>query len=263
MIHRRRLLSERWYRPLMVGLTTVLGLFAVALLVDLARSSFGRDWSFGNGDLVGYLAGARRFLDTGSPYLREQLSGTWRLEPHSFIHPPSALPLFIPFLVLPAILWWAIPLAITVAAIWQLRPAPWAWPLIALCLCWPRSTGSLLAGNTDIWAMGFLAGGAVLGWPAALVAIKPTFGPFALVGARHRSWWLVVALIAAGSLLVLPLWFEWLRAIANVEGGLGPDYSLLNLPLPSIPIIAWAARTRDRGRSMAPAGERLKEPRTA
>jgi hypothetical protein len=32
------------------------------------------------------------------------------------------------------------------------------------------------------------------GWPALAVALKPTLLPFALIGARRRSWWLVAGL---------------------------------------------------------------------
>ncbi len=245
-------LDPRWYRPVALGLTAVLLALAGVRLLAVASGSFARDWGFGNGDLVGYTDGARRFLETGSPFTLEQLSGPWVLGPHSFIHPPAALPLFLPFLVLPWILWWLIPLAVTAFAILRLRPAMWAWPLMALCLCWPRSAGAIVVGNTDIWVMAFLAAGAWLGWPLALLVVKPTFAPLAIIGIRRRSAWLAGAAVAALSLVALQLWIDWLTVIRNA--GLSPGYSLLNLPLVLIPVIAYLARTRtdDGNRSPAP-----------
>jgi hypothetical protein len=189
-------------------------------------------------DLDGYLAGARRFVETGSPYLPSQVAGPWTLGPHSFIHPPAALALFVPFLVLPAFLWWAIPLGITTFVIIRFWPAPWTWPLKAACLVWPRSSGSLLAGNTDMWAMAFVAAGAMWGWPAALLAVKPTVAPLALIGGRRAllAGLIVIALCAA----LLPLWIQYAAVIGNV--GVDWTYSLLNLPLVVLPAIAWLGR---------------------
>lgn len=130
-----------------MGLTVVLAAMAVYRLVEVASTPWGRGLIAA--DLVqGYLPGARRFLDTGSPYLPEQVSGPWALDVHSFIHPPTALPLFVMFLVLPLPLWWMIPIVVTAAAVWRLQPSPWTWPIMTLCLVWPRSTGAVLAGNS-------------------------------------------------------------------------------------------------------------------
>lgn len=193
-------------------------------------------------DLVdGYLPGASRFLETGSPYTAEQIAGPWTLGYHSFIHPPSALPLFIPFLVLPEPLWWAIPLGVTGYAVSRLRPAPWTWVAMAVCLWWPRSVGSLLVGNTDMWAMAAVAAGTLWGWPVVLLAVKPTFLPLAILGVRRRS----VALAAGVGLVLiaitLPLWWQWWTVIGNA--GLGWTYSLFNLPLVVLPLFAWLGRS--------------------
>ena len=209
------------------------------LLVETAREIAVLS-PHGFGDLDGYLTGARRFVETGSPYLPSQVAGPWTLGPHSFIHPPAALALFVPFLVLPAFLWWAIPLGVTAFVIIRLRPASWTWPLMAACLVWPRSAGSLLAGNTDMWSMAFVAAGAMWGWPAALLVVKPTVAPLALIGGRRALWagLIVIALCAA----LLPLWFEYAVVIGNA--GVDWTYSLLNLPLVVLPAIAWLGRQR-------------------
>lgn len=82
-------------------------------------------------DFDGYLAAGRRFLETGSPYTAVQLLGPydpWSLpQTEVFLYPPTALLLVLPFLVLPAFLWWALPLAARPAhaGVGQLRSS---WP---------------------------------------------------------------------------------------------------------------------------------------
>jgi hypothetical protein len=218
-------------------------LLILAFAWELA-ATWNSEWAtlYAGGDLGGYVEGARRFLATGSPYLPEQVSGPWALQAHSFVHPPAALALFVPFIALPAILWWVLPLGLTGWAVAKLRPARWTWPLLLLCLIWPRSIGSLLAGNSDMWAMAIVALGAVFAWPFVLLVIKPTFAPLALIGARRRSWWIALALVGALNLLVLPLWLDYLAVVRNSQ--LRADYSLLNLPLVALPAIAWLGRSR-------------------
>jgi len=231
----------RWYRPTMVAITIVLGFFALSEYRDFVRSSWGQTYGLGNGDLVGYLEGARRFLETGTPYAADQLSGQhWHLEPHSFIHPPSALFLMVPFLWLPAVLWWILPIVGTAALIRGWRPAPWTWPLMMLSVAWPRSAGTIVAGNSDLWAAMFVALGCRYGWGFALLAIKPTFAPLALLRARSRTLWLALAIVAAISLPMLGLWLQYATVIRNTDIDL--LYSVLNLPLILLPVVAWAGR---------------------
>lgn len=121
--------ARDWPAAIIRSLAVVLLGLAIVRLVLLLADPFGERF-LGN-DLNGYVAGARRFLDTGSPFLADQLSGSWQLQPDSFIHPPIALLLFVPFVVLPAALWWLIPIGLTIAAVWRLRPAAVAWPVMA------------------------------------------------------------------------------------------------------------------------------------
>lgn len=236
-----------------VGLemTTLVLLLAFAWQLYAAWNS---EWArlYAGGDLGGYLEGARQYFATGSPYLPQHVARQWALEAHSFVHPPPALALFVPFLVLPAVLWWVLPLGLTGWAIARLRPARWTWPLLALCLIWPRSIGSLLAGNSDMWAMAIVAAGVVFAWPLVLLVIKPTFAPLALLGVRRRSWWIALALVAGANLLVLPLWLEYVAVVRNSQ--LRLDYSLLNLPLVALPAIAWLGRSRPPAGTPPPAG---------
>lgn len=238
---------RRYGRPVAFALAVVLCVLAMQQLIVVSQ---GRPALLASDLVKGYLPGAQRFLDTGSPYLPEQVAGTWTLGFHSFIHPPAALPIFVPFLVLPLALWWAIPIGVTALAIWRLRPASWTWPLMALCLCWPRSTGSLLAGNSDIWAMTAVAAGAVWGWPAVMLLAKPTFAPLGLVAVKHRSTWVAAFFALLFVLATIPLWVEWSKVISNA--GLQWWYSLLNLPLVALPLIAYLGRDRDNaGRALS------------
>lgn len=228
----------------MAALGTTIGFLCVAvwLTIRQANGPWGQRFLFG--DFHGYLDGAQRFLSTGTPFTPEQLSGSWQAMPDSFIHPPSALPLFLPFLWLPALLWWAIPLGVLGYCIARLRPAPWAWPVMALLLCWPRSYTYVLAGNTDMWVAAAIAAGAVWGWPAVLAGIKPTVFPLALLFARDRRWW--AAGMALG-VLTLPWWYlwpQWLSVVATSPYGVG--YSLWSLPFLAIPVVAWVSRRRPR-----------------
>lgn len=243
--------------PSAVHVRIALEMTTLLLLVAFAWALYGTwnsEWArlYAGGDLGGYLEGARQYFATGSPYLPEQVAGPWTLEAHSFVHPPPALALFVPFLVLPAALWWALPLGLTGWAIARLRPARWTWPLLVLCLIWPRSIGSLLAGNSDMWAMAIVGAGVVLAWPLVLLVIKPTFAPLALLGIRRRSWWIAMAVVAAANLYMLPLWLEYLAVVRNSQ--LRLDYSLFNLPLVALPAIAWLGRSRAPAATPPPAG---------
>lgn len=221
-------------RVTVYALAGVVGLYAAWSIVGLATSSWASEYAFGNGDLNGYLDGVRRFLETGSPYLPAQLA-PWHLEPHSFIHPPIALLLFAPFLWLPTVLWWAIPILGTVGLIASSRPGPWRLLAVALCLAWPRSGGSILAGNTDLWAMFFVAGGVRFGWPFALLALKPTFAPLAVFGIRDRRTWVGGLAVGLVALAFGGLWLDYLTVIRGTD--LTPGYSLLNLPLVALPVM--------------------------
>ena len=249
--------------PSAVHVRVALEMTSVVLLVAFAWQLLGTwnsDWArlYAGGDLGGYLHGARRFLDTGSPYLPAHVAGPWTLEAHSFVHPPAALALFVPFLTLPAVLWWATPIGVTAWLLARLRPARWTWPLLVLCLIWPRLIGSLLAGNSDMWAMAIVALGAAFAWPFVFLVIKPTFAPIALLGSRRRSWWIAAAVVGVANLVALPLWLEYLAVVRNSQ--LRLDYSLLNLPLVALPAIAWLGRSR-RPEAAAPEGAATTSPR--
>ena len=129
---------------------------------------------------------------------------------------------------------------------WQLRPWPWAWPVIALCIANPTTLLKIWTGNPVIWSMAAMAL-AVLSsntrLAAPFVLLKPSLAPFALFGVRRRSWWLGLAVLL---LLCLPfgaLWGDWVASVLNSRGG-GLLYSALEIPMLLLPLVAWLGRTR-------------------
>ena len=148
------------------------------------------------------MGATRNFLAGDGFYPADQLAGPWRYhqgEPAyapPILYPPHAVLLFIPFTILPAFLWWLIPIAVTAGALWRLRPHPAAWLAIVLLLGVPESREGIFWGNPVMWMVAATAAGLVLGWPAVLVFLKPTLAPFALVGIGHRSWWLLLGVLA-------------------------------------------------------------------
>ena len=194
-----------------------------------------------------YMRGVDRFLATGSPYLPEQISGAGYDAYHGdvFLYPPLALLVMVPIRVLPAALWWAIPVGTIALVVARMRPAWWSWPLLAACTAWPRTISYLGAGNTDMWVAAFVAAGVMVGWPAALVVLKPSFGPLMLIGARRRSWWIACAILVAVSVATWPLTLQYVTVVRTGNTDLG--YSVLGLPVTLIGPIAWLARTTGGG----------------
>ncbi len=197
---------------------------------------------YGGVDYALYMDATRRFLAGGAFYEPWQVAGPYTTSFGAILYPPSALPLLAIFAVLPAVLWWAIPLGLTGYAIRRLRPAPWAWPLMALCLAWLPALLRIVSGNPVIWAMAALALGTLHAWPSAFIVLKPSLGPFALFGIRRRSWWIALGALVVLSIPFTTLWLDWVAVIRH--SGLGFAYSIHEVPLMLIPLIAWVARDR-------------------
>jgi hypothetical protein len=167
--------------------------------------------------------------------------------------------LFAPFTVLPALLYWVIPLTGTAALIAAWRPARWTWPLMALLLNWPRFDGAVIVGNTDLWVVFFIAAGLRFGWPILLLAIKPSVAPFAIVelAALIRADSIPVRrtveiAVTAAFLLLLAapfggLWLEWFAVVRHSPAD--PMYSIGAIPWLIVPAIAWFGRRRGRRRA--------------
>jgi hypothetical protein len=221
--------------------TGVLLLLALVELVTVGMEAAGRGHI---GLDIGYWYSyyARRWLETGVLYRPEQLSGPYLVSGPDFLFPPIAILVFVPFLYLPIILWWVAP-AVVIGACWRrCRPARWTYPVLALILAWPRTIGQLLVGGSDLWVSMAVGLGVLYAWPYALVIMKPSFLPLAVLGARKRSWWVAAAVIA---LVALPFGTHWLDyALAIRNAGLPFSYSLFQLPVTLAPIVIWLGRTR-------------------
>lgn len=194
-------------------------------------------------DFVLYRDAAARWLAGGSFYEPYQLAGPYPITAGDILYPPVALWLFVPFTVLPAVLWWAIPVVVTAWAVWRLRPEPAWWPLIALCVAWPTTLLKTWTGNPVIWSVTALSFGVIYWWPSVFVLLKPSLFPFALFGANRRSWWIALAVFAAMCVPFGGMWGEWITTLANSTGG-GFLYSTLEVPMLLIPLVAWLGRRR-------------------
>ncbi len=189
-----------------------------------------------------YMSAATAWLHGGPFFEPYQLAGPYQISAGDILYPPVALILFVPFTVLPAILWWLIPLVGVTFMLIRLRPRRWVWPLLAACIAWPTTPLKVLTGNPVMWAVAALALGVLYAWPSVLVLIKPSLFPFALFGARSRSWWIALAAFVAVSVPFGSLWVDWARSIVNAQGG-GLAYSSLEIPMLALPLIAWVGRT--------------------
>lgn len=227
--------------------------FAAVLVTLLLLAAAAWLWAFGwfgppnwranAGDLTIYTNATARLLGGGYWYLDRQLV-PYEIAWGDVLYPPAAAWFFAPWLVLPGWTFVAIPAAITAWAVYRMRPAWWAWPLMALCLLWPVTGLKVLSANPNVWVMAFAALGALRGWPAALILLKPSLLPFALFGIRSRAWWIVAAGLA---LLSVPFLAETLAYPAVILRSHNPDgflYSLADVPLILIPVIAWFTGSR-------------------
>jgi hypothetical protein len=233
---------HRLIRPTLLGLTVaILGLAAAEAVVILGNAA-ALHWVPLGIDHEQVMISVRHWLGTGELYRPEQIAGPFDLADGTGppMYPPTAFALMVPFAFLPAIVWWIVPALLIGYALAKHRPAPWTWPLMALCLAFPRSLEMILFGQPSMWIAALVAAGTIWGWPAALVVLKPTLAPFALIGIRHRSWWIAGVILGLASLALLPYWIEYLTVAWNARTDL--LYSIRDVPLILIPVIAWAAR---------------------
>jgi hypothetical protein len=228
-------------RPLWIGLAAIVLVFAALEGVIL----FGiiNDQHAVGSDLDYYQSVAQRWLDSGVYYTDRQLAGPYQVQTEvDNLYPPHALYLFVPFLVLPAVLWWVVPLGLVAHVIRWCRPATVAWPILALLILFPKTPNQVIYGNTDMWVAAAIAAGVRWGWPAVLVSLKPSLAIFGLVGIRTRAWWLAALVLAVVSLPLVALWLPYPTVMLNSTAGW--YYSFGDLPFFALPIVAWLASTR-------------------
>jgi hypothetical protein len=204
----------------------------------IIRAGFGFDHAT-------YMDAATRWLAGGGFYHAYQLAGPYEVVAREVLYPPTILPLLAAFHFLPDFLWWAIPTAIVIGVIAYWRPSAWGWAGIFGCLTLPQTLNIWSTGNPGIWVAAGVALATIWRWPAVLVLFKPTLLPFALVGVRSRSWWIAAGAFGLVSLAFLPLWGDYVTVLLNARGPrVGWWYSLGDVPLVAIPLIAWAGRSR-------------------
>ncbi len=194
-------------------------------------------------DFTLYRDVAARWLSGGPFYEPHQLAGPYDVAHGDVLYPPVGLWLFVPFTLLPLVLWWAIPAALTAWAIWRVRPRTAVWPLMALCLAWPTTALKIWTGNPVIWCVAAMSVAILYRWAAPLVLLKPSLFPFALFGIRDRAWWLGLAVLLALCLPFGALWMDWIASVLNSRGS-GLLYSALEAPMLLLPLVAWLGRTR-------------------
>jgi hypothetical protein len=235
-------ISARTRRLAPIVLTAVILAFAaleaaVVLPFSVAYDdgvAIGMDYGIYQDRTNDWLAGDGFYRDrqlTGRPYV---------IENGDALYPPTMLYLFVPFaLGAPAVLWWLIPLALIAIALIHLRPPRWTWPLMAFVLLLPRTTLVLLLGNPSMWLIAAAFLGVAWGWPAALVVLKPTLAPLALIGVRRRAWWVALAAVVLVSVPFGLLWLDYAAALLHGQNPRGLEYTLGEWPLMLAPLAAW------------------------
>jgi hypothetical protein len=247
--------SSRWYRPAMAGIA--FGLLIVAV-VETVWGIRLYHWGDTPGIDIAIYGQATERLLSGQPwFLDRQIHGPYTVAMGDVLYPPVAAILFAPFLVIPLFLWWAIPFAVVALLIWRWHPAPWTWPLLALCVAWPLTPAKVITGNPTMWIAAFTALGLQVAGPAALVLLKPSLFPFALIGSRSRAWWLIAVILVVASIPVLAETVAYPAVVLNGGNEFGLLYSLMDVPMVLIPVVAWLGRRTDRARS------EISEPRDA
>lgn len=232
-------------RRLSIALTVALVGLGVAYVLSMA--TYWREAGIVGVDFIILRDAAARWLAGDGFYLPYQVAGPYVHSEHvgaqsPVLYPPTMLLLFVPFTILPGILWWAIPIAITGWVVVGHRPRPLVWPVIAFLAVFPMTIWAAVAGNPILWFMMALALGTRYCWPSVLVLLKPTLAPFAVIGIWRRSWWLALSCLALVSLLFLPMWFDYVRVLSNMTTASGPLFSLNQYPMLMIPIVAWLGR---------------------
>jgi hypothetical protein len=231
---------ERWSRLLTFGLSALL-LATIALELSIVVPRVLTLQGALGVDFHQYQDHARRWLDGAGFYLPAQLAGpyvTFDLLPP--LYPPPFLLLIVPFLWLPELLWWIVPLGVISVTVAWWRPTRWAWVAILVLVAWPRTYEIILFGNPSMWIAAFAAAGTIFAWPYVGILLKPSLAPLALLGARNRSWWMGLAGAALLSLPFGTMWVDYAKAIINADQNW--TYSLRDVPIVLIPIVAYLGR---------------------
>lgn len=180
-------------------------------------------------DLGTYLDAARSFLGGTGYFHAYQFAPyqVWTQAQDPILYPPVALWLFVPFTVLPSVLWWAVPAGIIA---WSL-PRNRRLLLALALLAWPQTAALVLAGNPVMWCAAFVALARKYPVFGPFALLKPTIGPFALRGITHRGWWLGLAILAIMAIPFGTLWLDYITVVLNADNGQGYWYIVGNVPI--------------------------------
>lgn len=230
-----------------LGLRLAFGILLVGVITEgtvfLMMPNVGPNQAIGDHSVL--MTATQRWLAGGSFYPAYELSGPFIVAGADILYPPPILPLLTVFSFLPDILWWAVPIAIVAGVLAYWRPSLVGWTLILACIANPFTFATYAWGNPGMWFVAFVSLGTIYHWPAVLVFLKPTLFPFALIGIRHRSWWVALAVLVGVSVAFWPLWWDYLRVITNARGPfVSPLYSLPQVPIMLVPLIARWMTTR-------------------
>lgn len=215
-----------------VTIIVALGIFTAELVVALTAQMGGgvRGWIAGDYEI--YMEATRRWLDGGPFYHPYQMQGPYLVAATEVLYPPQALLLFVPFVGLPAITWWAVPILAIAGAVWAARPTAVEWALLAVAVALPRTVSVLGNGNPTLWVWAGIALAPRFGWPAVAALLKPTLMPFALLGVTDRRFWAAVAVLAAATVSLTTMVGEYVTVLRNARGPtVSAFYSLADVPL--------------------------------
>ena len=190
-----------------------------------------------------YMRRADDFLAGRGLYLPHQLQGPYHVEIGDSLYPPTLLPLFVLFTVLPAVLWWLIPLGIIGTVIAWHRPAAWAWAIIGLLALTDGVMLTIVKGNP-----GRVDRSGRCGRHDLASSIRACPG----CNRRSRRWRSSACAAEAGG-SGSPCW--WACRSCSFRCGstmhtrspgrdVGPAYSLTELPFYLIPLVAWLGSRR-------------------
>lgn len=216
-------------------LSATIAIVVVALIALSMRTylEYRADPAIVGLDAQFYFERAASWLAGDGFYLPWQLTGEpYLVETGAVTYPQPALVLFVPFaLGVPAVLWWVIPLGVVGYVLIRLRPSKWGWLLLAALLLYPRTWVVVVLGNPSIWILAAMMAGQIWGWPSVAALLKPTFAPLAAIGVRRRSWFLALGVLGAVSLVLLPMWPDYLTAMLNARSARGIEYLLGEWPI--------------------------------
>ncbi len=207
-------------RLLRILTLTVMGLAILAIVTQLVIGFAylnwgGTDWG---GDLRGYLDATRSWLNGDGFYLPRQLQGPYPTELGDVLYPPTALYFLLPFTVLPPQLWWVLAIGLLGYLVWAWRPRMWAVALMLVCLAFPNQAIVYFRGAPVIVITALVAAALRWKWPGALILLKPSILPFALIGIRTRGWWITAGLLVILTLPLLPLVPVWIQTVVDARG---------------------------------------------